>query len=170
MSNQTPFEWWEYDTASTQVLPLVVGPEIPDIPVSDVERCEMSAVEALANMIADHPDELTKEQLAEAYNRYLTTHVIRSGGRGKARREREIDWDAVVEKLYPEIRSKAERPTEFVILEPLARPGTERPRLPPGTGDVVEDWKRGSAARILLLLLYMIFFGLLILAGLFVFG
>jgi hypothetical protein len=51
--NPDPFDWWEYDTASTQVLPLVIGPEIPDIPVSDVERCEMAAYESLARMAAE---------------------------------------------------------------------------------------------------------------------
>jgi hypothetical protein len=49
VSSQPPFSWWEYDTAGTQVLPLVVGPEIPYIPVSAVERCEMAAYESLAN-------------------------------------------------------------------------------------------------------------------------
>jgi hypothetical protein len=70
MNTPDPFDWWEYDTAGTQVLPLVVGPEIPYIPVTDVERCEMAAYEALARYAAD-------EQAAMDEHNAAVTAMIR---------------------------------------------------------------------------------------------
>lgn len=46
-----PFEWWEYADASTQVLPLVVGPYIPPDDRTDEQKIEDAAWESYARMV-----------------------------------------------------------------------------------------------------------------------